>query len=154
MSKYYKKLQIYFFFINIYELCIYVLFKKKKSFFFLWLSLLAPTSNFDKKKWFFYLDAVHPLTKEKKNEYEQGPPSPRGENKLQPVYPKKKIIRVHPPKKNTGVEATLHSKKNKKVYFYVLFFFVFLSDVCLCLVIGTPPSKKKFFPPLCAKKKK
>ncbi|ETO11499.1 hypothetical protein RFI_25878, partial [Reticulomyxa filosa] len=131
--KYSKKFQICIFLINIYELLIYVL-MKKRSFFFLslvqlvirvhshypnsmsffffinnfatekkWFCFCNRTVHFGKKKMSFYLDALHHSTKEKKRK-DYG--------------------------KNLGLKPPLHRKKNQKVYFlfFILFFYQMFID--------------------------
>ncbi|ETO07481.1 hypothetical protein RFI_29910 [Reticulomyxa filosa] len=63
------------------------------------------------KKWFFYLDALHPSTKEK-------------ENGLQPSV-KKKTKKLYVPiqRKISGLKPYPYSIKNEKVNFFILFYF-------------------------------
>ncbi|ETN99095.1 hypothetical protein RFI_38392, partial [Reticulomyxa filosa] len=68
-TKYFKKLQIYIFLINIYELSFFSFFSiilqlKKSGFVF-----ATEQSTLKKKKMSFYLDALHQSTKEKKRKY-------------------------------------------------------------------------------------
>ncbi|ETO08738.1 hypothetical protein RFI_28649 [Reticulomyxa filosa] len=111
MSKYYKKLQIGLFFINIYEFCICVL-RKKVIFQFKKVILFFLNSSHSKKKMSFLLMLCIIHQEKKKKVYGVRPPvSARSTNE------------------NFGVEATPCCKKNKRVSI----FFIFLFFLIKCL---------------------